>query len=130
VVTSSQVLRGASSAFLAVFLLAGMLWGRCANCPPTAPEKAGQPDCCQRHHSDDCQAPTPKQTGTTCPNLALVPVPHQAIDLDIAQLVAPAPAHAVEVVPEPAAAAFAPAAEGTAIHAPPDLYLLNSTLLV
>lgn len=62
--------------------------------------------------------------------MALVPVPHQAIDLDIAQLVAPAPAHAVEVVPEPAVAAFAPAAEGMAIHAPPDLYLLNSTLLV
>lgn len=116
------------SAFLVLLLLVGVLVGQCAACPLLAPEKT--PDCCQHHQEPgNCQAPTPKDAGATCPHLALAPAADQPSPLSVTHFVA-LPA-VLPVIAEPVPAEVcAPGPRSTVVHSPPDLYLLNAALLV
>jgi hypothetical protein len=115
-----------SSAALVLLLVFGAVWGECASCPLVAPQKHG---CCGRH-SGNCQMPSPNgERHQTCPNVLLAPVSHHNAQINLAQILAPAP---VAVMVETPAISFAPAAAVPAKlnTGPPDLYLLNSILLV
>lgn len=107
-----------------------MLWGQCASCPNILPAQQEQHGCCAHHHSGKCGVPSPKQpVERSCPSLALVPESTHAVTLDLAVLVAPVPAS-----PAPAdrviTLAFPVSTGELLAHAPPDLYLLNATLLI
>jgi len=123
-----------SSVFLACTLLMSVLWGPCAYCPQFVPERAAKPACCAHHKLGHCGMPAPKQpAGKTCPVVKLTPVIQQDDRPGAGQLIAQA-AVAVPVLIVPAAPALSPepvigraAPPGAP---PPDLCLLNSTLLV
>lgn len=111
---------------LVVLLAFLAVWGQCAACPLIVPQK----DCCS-HNPGNCQMPSPKPQTTErpCPDQALAPTLHHDTQLSVAQMVAPAP---VALVMEPSAAAATPVVSVRANldTGPPDLYLVNLTLLV
>ncbi len=115
------------SAFIVLLLVTGAVAGICPDCSRTTPEKTS--DCCQ-HHSGDCQVPTPKDCGNTCPHVALAPALDHPTQLHVSSIVAPPVTAPAIVQPAPAEPPLAPAPRGAIVHSPPDLYLLDATLLV
>ena len=113
---------------LAVLLMATVWLGRCVSCRTLAAQEPVH-DCCQKDscHRDSSHPPAGKQC------------PHQALALEHYAKAGPAaPAAAVAAVPLDAASDLAPqprtgyqpVLEMRHAHAPPDLYLCNSVLLI
>jgi len=121
-----------TSACLAVFLLGSMLWGRCACCPPVVAAQGPVHDCCRRTESGHCGKPGPGQPAPKqCPHQTLALESYAKVELDLADLLAPLAK--VTLMPELLLESRIPLRSGSEpllIHAPPDVYLLNSTFLI
>lgn len=131
VVDLSWVLFRLSSALLAALMAASMLWGRCACCVVVFSAPESPHDCCKRSHAGDCGTPAPKHpVGKQCPHQTLALENYTSVEPDTGQVleffsVTPLPEALFE-----AAAVFSTSVNLPLVHAPPDLYLLNSILLV
>lgn len=115
-------------------LLTSVLWGPCAYCPQFVPEKTSQSACCAKHKAGHCGMPAPKQpAGKTCRVVLLTPVIQQDERPGAGQLIAQVALAAPVVIVPAAPALLAEPLTGRAAPPgapPPDLCLLNSTLLV
>jgi hypothetical protein len=120
-----------SSTLLAALLAATLLWGRCACCVEVFSAPPSQHDCCKRPHSGDCGTPAPKHpAGQQCPRQTLALENYTPVEPVTGQVLEFLPSNpSPEALPE-AAAVFSASDELPLVHAPPDLYLLNSVLLI
>lgn len=121
-----------TSAWLAVLLLGTMLWGQCRSCPLVVAAQGSVHDCCQRTESGHCGNPAPEGPGQKpCPHQALALESYAKVELDLADLLAPLAK--VTLMPElllESRVLLRSGGEPLLIHAPPDVYLLNSTFLI
>jgi hypothetical protein len=94
-------------------------------CPNIIPSQKAD-DCCAGHRAGDCGAPAPeKSTDAPCTKLAI------SADHVIPAVVQMATPAVMVETPEMAPAAVVEAAPDVLLtHSPPELYLLNATLLI
>lgn len=126
-------MRKISSALLGVLVVGAMLGVQCIACASgTAAQPSGH-GCCTHPHKGSCHVPSPGQLAQThCPALTLEPPSFHRAPISLGLVVSPLPV-AVSIPdlgPNPESASGLPAAGALLVHAPPDLYLLNSSLLV
>jgi len=125
------VLQKFSSTVLALLLMGSMLWGQCASCPLFLAAQEPTHGCCQGSRSGHGGMPAPEQPHQkSCPNQTFALENYTKIAIDAGQLLEHLPADApLELLPE-SADGFGTSPELLLAHAPPDLYLLNSALLI
>jgi hypothetical protein len=121
-----------TSVIVSVLLVGTTLWGGCASCSTDTSSQQQEHSCCARHQADDCGMPAPEapvQKQRPCPEMMLAPEASQAVTPLAVDLVAP-PA-VIELPAEPVAElAGRVDLRDASQHSPPDIYLLNATLLI
>jgi len=120
-----------SNAFLAALLAVNLLWGQCACCAAVFSAPESPHDCCKRSQSGDCGTPAPKHpVDKQCPHQTLALENYTKVEPNTGPLLEFFPAiPSPEALPEPAAVLIT-SGDLPLVHAPPDLYLLNSILLI
>ena len=118
-----------STVCLAVVLAGTLLWGRCVSCFAAQTASNHAHDCCKPPVSDHCGKNTPKR----CTQDPTGPAEYQKAQSELSQLIglSEAPAFGAASYAEPATSAAPEKLDAfILLHSPPELYLLNSTLLI
>jgi hypothetical protein len=114
-----------------VFVLS-YVWGACAACSPVSQAQADPHACCKRAKTAHCGESTPEPTKhSTCPHEKRALAVYDQAATDDAQLVALAFLPVLALIAEPIAIAETRHPEAAAYsHAPPELFVLNSTFRI
>jgi hypothetical protein len=123
---------GAINVCVAVLLTWSLTAGTCAFCPVEQQRQPSKHDCCQPARPSDCGQSKPHDS-KECPNRHFALENYSKVEAD--PLLATHAPVAIAMV-QPAADVLPPAsvhvreAISPLVHAPPDLYLLNSVFLI
>lgn len=120
-----------SSGLALVFVLS-YAWGVCAACSPVSQPQADPHACCKRAKTAHCGESTPEPAKhSTCPHEKCALAAYDRAAADDAQLVALASLPVLALMLEPIVIAATRHAETAAYcHAPPELFVLNSTFRI
>lgn len=118
---------------MAFLVLGTLVWGSCPACPlfPPAPaQTSGEHDCCPPPASPEKgQTPQQHKSDDACTGQIAAPDPYIASSVQAVDAL-PASTPAIVITVEAIIAAPVLLDETPTLHAPPDLYLQNATLLV
>ena len=120
-----------SSTLLALLLMGTLLVGQCTCCAVVSTAPDAPHDCCKRSESGDCGTPASQQpVERKCPHQSFALENYTKVELDTARLLEFFPAIASPEVPAEPETVVSALGDLPLVHAPPDLYLLNSILLI